>query len=98
MKHSLKWFRLVLGLVSLTACATPIKEGHIVGKHMTETHKEMNAYMMGDGMPIFSEDKKPAEYYFDVYGEDTNGNGHTVTIRVDEETYNHQEIGDWYPL
>jgi hypothetical protein len=49
-------------------------------------------------MPIFSENKKPAEYYFDVYGEDENGNGHTVTIRVDEETYNAQKIGDWYPI
>lgn len=57
MKHLSKGLLLVLSLISLTACATPIKEGHIVDKHMTESHKEMNAYMMDDGMPIFSEDK-----------------------------------------
>lgn len=60
---------------------------------MTESHKETNAYMMGDET-IFSDETKPAKYYFDVYGEDENGNGHTVTIRVDEETYNAQKIGD----
>lgn len=98
MKHIFKGLFLFLSLIFLASCGTPIKEGHIVNKHMTETHKEMNAYMMGDGMPIYSEATKPAEYYFDVYGEDKNGNGHTVTIRVDEETYNHQEIGDWYPI
>lgn len=98
MKHLSKGLLLVLSLISLTACATPIKEGHIVDKHTTESHKEMKAYMMGDGMPIYSDETKPAEYYFDVYGEDENGNGHTVTIRVDEETYNAQKIGDWYPI
>lgn len=98
MKNSLKGLLLVLSLVSLAACTTPIEEGHIVNKHMTESHKEMNADMMGDGMPIYSEHTKPAEYYFDIYGEDKNGHGHTVTIRVDEDTYNHQEIGDWYPI
>lgn len=98
MKHSLKWFLLVLSLISLTACATPIKEGYIVDKHMTEEHKEMNAYMMGDGMPIYSEDTKPAEYYFDVYGEDENGHGHTVTTQVDENAYNHHKIGDFWHI
>lgn len=98
MKHLFKGLLLFLSLISLTACTTPIKEGHIVDKHITEEHKETNAYMIGDGMPIYLKDKKPAEYYFDVYGEDENGNGHTVTIRVDEETYNAQKIGDWYPI
>lgn len=98
MKHLFKGLFFVLSLISLTACATPIKEGHIVDKHMTEEYKEMNAYMMGDGMPIYSDETKPAKYYFDVYGEDENGNGHTVTIQVDEETYNHQKIGDWWPI
>lgn len=98
MKQLLKGLLLIFSLISLTACATPIKEGHIVDKHMTEAHKEMKAYMMGDDMPIYANETKPAEYYFDVYGEDENGNGHTVTIRVDEETYNAQKIGDWYPI
>ena len=98
MKHLFKDLLLFLSLIFLTACTTPIKEGYIVDKHRTEEHKEMNAYIIGDGMPIFSEDTKPAEYYFDVYGEDENSNGHTVTIRVDEETYNAQKIGDWYPI
>lgn len=98
MKQLSKGLLLVFGLISLAACVTPIKEGHIVDKHMTESHKEMNAYMMGDGMPIYSDETKPAKYYFDVYGEDENGNGHTVTIQVDEETYNHQKIGDWWPI
>lgn len=48
MKHLFKGLLLFLSLISLTACTTPIKEGHIVDKHMTESHKEMNAYMMGD--------------------------------------------------
>lgn len=98
MKSLLKELLLVLSLISLAACSPSIKEGYIVDKHMTESHKETNAYMMGDDMPIFSEDTKPAKYYFDVYGEDENGNGHTVTVQVDEETYNHQKIGDWYPI
>lgn len=98
MKHLSKGLLLVFSLISLTACATPIKEGHIVDKHMTESHKETNAYMMGDGMPIFSDETKPAKYYFDVYGEDENGHGHTVTVQVDEDSYNHQEIGDWWPI
>lgn len=98
MKHLFKGLLLFLSLISLTACTTPIKEGHIVDKHMTEKHKETNAYIMGDGMPIYSEDKKPAEYYFDVYGEDKNGNGHTVTIQVNEETYNHQKIGNFWRI
>lgn len=97
MKHLSKILLLILSLISLTACSTPIKEGHIVDKHMTESHKETNAYMMGEET-ILSNETKPAEYYFDVYGEDENGNGHTVTIRVDEETYNAQKIGDWYPI
>ena len=82
-----------MSLISLAACSPSIKEGYIVDKHMTESHKETNAYMMGDET-IFSDETKPAKYYFDVYGEDENGNGHTVTIRVDEETYNAQKIGD----
>ena len=86
MKHLFKGLLLFLSLISLTACTTPIKEGHIVDKHMTESHKETNAYMMGDGIPIYSEDKKPAKYYFDVYGEDENGNGHTVTAVVSTES------------
>lgn len=97
MKHLSKGLLLVLSLISLTACATSIKEGNIVDKHMTESHKETNAYMMSDET-IFSENTKPAEYYFDVYGKDENGNGHTVTIQVDEDTYNHQKIGDWWPI
>lgn len=92
MKHLSKGLLLVLSLISLTACATPIKEGHIVDKH-----KETNAYMMGDET-IFSDETKPAKYYFDVYGEDENGNGHTVTIQVDEETYNHQKIGNFWRI
>lgn len=98
MKHLFKGLFFVLSLISLTACTTPIKEGHIVDKYMTESHKEMNAYMMGDGMPIYSDETKPAKYYFDVYGEDENGRGHTVTVQVDEDSYNHQEIGDWWPI
>ena len=97
MKHLSKGLLLVLSLISLAACATPIKEGHIVDKHMTESHKETNAYMMGDET-IFSESTKPAKYYFDVYGEDENGRGHTVTVQVDEETYNHQEIGNYWRI
>lgn len=57
MKHLFKGLLLFLSLISLTACTTPIKEGHIVDKHMTEEHKETNAYIMGDGMPIYSENK-----------------------------------------
>lgn len=56
MKHLSKGLLLILSLISLTACTTPIKEGHIVDKHMTESHKETNAYMMGDET-IFSENK-----------------------------------------
>lgn len=97
MKHLSKGLLLVLSLISLTACATPIKEGTIVDKHMTETHKETNVYMIDD-IPIFSEDTIPAEYYFDVYGKDKNGNGHTVTIQVNEETYNHQKIGNFWRI
>ena len=84
MKHLFKGLLLFLSLISLTACTTPIKEGHIVDKHMTEEHKETNTYIMGDGMPIYSEDK--------------NGNGHTVTIQVNEETYNHQKIGNFWRI
>lgn len=98
MKHLRKGLLLILSLISLTACATPIKEGNIVDKHMTESHKETNAYMMGDGMPIYSENKKPAEYYFDVYGEDENGHGHTVTVQVDENAYNNNKIGDFWRI
>lgn len=97
MKHLFKGLFFVLSLISLTACATPIKEGHIVDKHMTESYKETNAYMMRDET-IFSDETKPAKYYFDVYGEDENGNGHTVTIQVDEETYNHQKIGNFWRI
>lgn len=97
MKHLFKGLLLSLSLIFLASYGTSIEEGTIVNKHMTESHKETNAYMMGDET-IFSENKKPAKYYFDVYGEDENGNGHTVTIQVDEETYNAQKIGDWYPI
>lgn len=97
MKHLFKGLLLFLSLIFLASCATSIEEGAIVNKHMTEERKETNMYMIGD-MPIFSDDTKPAKYYFDVYGEDENGNGHTVTIQVDEETYNHQKIGDWWPI
>jgi hypothetical protein len=46
MKHLFKGLLLFLSLISLTACTTPIKEGHIVDKHMTEEHKETNAYIL----------------------------------------------------
>ena len=98
MKHLLKGLLLIFSLISLTACATPIKEGHIVDKHMTEARKEMKAYMMGDDMPIYANETKPAEYYFDVYGEDENGRGHTVTVQVDENAYNNHKIGDFWRI
>lgn len=97
MKHLFKGLLLSLSLIFLASYGTSIEEGTIVNKHMTEEHKETDVYMIGD-MPIFSDNTRPAEYYFDVYGKDENGNGHTVTIRVDEETYNAQKIGDWYPI
>lgn len=97
MKHLFKGLLLSLSLIFLASYGTSIEEGTIVNKHMTEEHKETDVCMIGN-MPIFSDNTRPAEYYFDVYGEDENGNGHTVTIRVDEETYNAQKIGDWYPI
>lgn len=53
--------------------------------------------LIGD-TPIYSENTKPAKYYFDVYGKDKNGHGHTVTVQVDEKTYNHQKIDNGYPI
>lgn len=97
MKHLSKGLLLVLSLISLAACSPSIKEGYIVDKHMTESHKETNAYMMGDET-IFSDETKPAKYYFDVYGEDKNGRGHTVTVQVDENAYNNHKIGDFWRI
>lgn len=86
-----------MSLISLAACTTPIKEGHIVDKHMTEGHKETSVILMGD-MPIYSKDEIPDKYYFDVYGEDENGRGHTVTVQVDENAYNNHKIGDFWRI
>lgn len=52
MKHLSKGLLLVLSLISLTACATPIKEGHIVDKHMTENHNETITYSLCDPFPL----------------------------------------------
>ena len=97
MKHLFKGLLLFLSLIFLASCATSIEEGTIINKHMAEEHKETDVYMIGD-MPIFSDNTRPAEYYFDVYGEDENGHGHTVTTQVNENAYNHHKIGDFWRI
>lgn len=80
MKHILKGLILFLSLIFLAACESPISEGTIVNKHMTEAHTETSVIWVED-MPIFSEDEIPDKYYFDVTGKDKDGRGHTVTVQ-----------------
>lgn len=97
MKHILKSLVLVLGLIFLVACESPISEGTIVNKHMTEAHKETSVLLVGD-VPIFTEDEIPDKYYFDVSGKGKDGREHTVTVRVDKEAYNHKTVGDHWRI
>lgn len=97
MKHILKGLVLVLGLIFLTACESPISEGTIVNKHMTEEHTESSVIWVED-MPIFSEDEIPDKYYFDVTGKDKDGRGHTVTVQVDKKAYDHHKVGDYWRI
>lgn len=87
----------MLGLIFLAACKSPISEGTIVKKHMTEAHTETSVIMIGD-TPFFSEDEIPDKYYFDVYGKDKEGREHTVTVQVDEDAYNHQKVGNYWRI